>query len=454
MTQIYKTVSVCTVKDLDSWSVAAPNIIKHIDSFKYEVVVPDKEVEIFKKRTPSRITVIPESTYLETYNLEWFKSKMPEPLHRRAGWYLQQIIKIKSVQEGPDEAVNLIWDADTVPLKNLCFINKAGKIMYYEGRDRPAFHEHYFETNKKLTGADRKSPHSFISQSFPVKACWARSYCDFIGKNCGTNWINAIMSNIDHSKGGCGFSEYEAMGNYIIDNWESAIEFIRPKYFRHGSRLIGNPVNLYNHEWYSLQNDLDYIAFESYDLGPPWYTGLNIGCGNRRLDKTINNNLFLNTDIEYSMWTDLELDATKPFPFPNNFFEHVVANNVLEHVHNLIDIVSEIDRCLAVGGILQIEVPFIGSYNHGTDVTHIKGFTFDAFNFLFSDSRNYLHRDEGKRPFNYKLINFFREVIRDDALERESLDYIPSRGTYADWIAQVRSFTIPGSFGYAFQKQS
>jgi SAM-dependent methyltransferase len=184
------------------------------------------------------------------------------------------------------------------------------------------------------------------------------------------------------------------------------------------------------------------------------YRGLHIGCANTRIETTFLGNPMLNSDIEMFAETDMLLDVTKPWPFPNAQFEQVVANNIFEHISDLIGVAYEMDRCLQPGGLLNIEVPFIGSYNHGTDVTHKRGLTFDSFNFLLADSRNYLYRVDKSRPFNYKLIRFFRENIIDGKLVHEWFDVVPPRGTYTDWLEKVARFEVPGTFGYIWQKLS
>jgi len=447
---VNKCTSVCEKKDIAAWAVAAPNILKFVPATRFEVIVPDRQVAEFRERTPSSIEVVCESTYLGGISLEWCEARMPHWAKARAGWYLQQLIKIAALSTGIPGETNLIWDADTVPLKPLSFFNKSGRLEYYKTRDKPDCHPHYFETIKKLTGDDRISNHGFISQSFPARVEWVREYQRTIENLHKLPWFEAIMANIDHTKGGCGYSEYESLGNFFCKNWPSAIEFGDGKYFREGTRLIGRPMDLYNPKWASLSEWIDYIAFEQYQTGS--YRGLNVGCGNGPLEKTFQGNYFINSDIDTSPWSDFEFDITKKWPFPDNYFEHIVANNVLEHVDNLIAVCSEADRCLEAGGVLQIEVPFIGSYNHGTDVTHRRGLTFESFNFLLQGSGNYLYRDPGRRVFNYRCISFHREIIQNGSLSREILTQPPVRGSYQDWIELVRRLIIPGTFGFVFQK--
>lgn len=446
-----KTISVCCAKDIHAWTAAAARLPECVAALKYEVVVPDTEVALFQGLTPPVFSVMPESYYLGGRSLSWLKARMPATLQQRAGWYLQQFIKIEACrQAGPD--VNcLIWDADTVPLRSLCFEDPRGRLIYYKGNHRPLFHSPYFDLIRTVLGLERGGDHSFIAQCFPLRTPWVEHMCQTLEQRySAASWIDVIVDHIDHSKGGCGFSEYETLGTFFTHHYAKEIVFTDRQFLRHGSLLLGSPDQLVAPAWSGLAQAVDYVAFEAYETGR--YRGLHIGCGNTRIEATFRGNPMLNTDISKFNETDLLLDVTHPLPFPDHQFEHIVANNVLEHVDDMIAVVTELDRCLQPGGVLQIEVPFLGSYNHGTDVTHKRGLTFDAFNFLLADGRNYLFRVAQQRPFNYRLVSFFRENVIDGALIREESPAVPVRGTYADWLEKVARFEVPGTFGYVWQK--
>jgi len=451
-----KVISVCAIKDLEAWAVAAPQILRFIRALHYEVIVPDDQVESFVKRTPSAIKVVAESFYLGAFSLAWCKSQMPEWAHSRAGWYLQQIIKISALGAGRPGQTALIWDADTVPLRPLHFFNDSGCLQYYRGRDKPEFWTPYFETLQSLAGFDRCAPHSFISQSFPVRVEWVQAFQIHVEQRHGVPWPQAIMAALDHTKGGCCFSEYETLGNFFYQHWPDSMVFSPRTHFREGTRLIGRAIDVHNPEWSRLPEWIDYIAFEEYQTGR--YRGLNLGCGNDVKEKTFRGNYFINSDLDFSPWSDFEFDITKPWPFPDGYFEHLMAMNVLEHVDDLIGVLREADRCLEVGGLLQFEVPYIGSHNHGTDVTHKRGFTFESFQFLMKEDeekrKNYLFRNPAERPFDYKLMHFFGEVIDAGELRREVMAAIPERLSYGPWIDHMRSTAIPGTFGMVMQKVS
>ena len=58
---------------------------------------------------------------------------------------------------------------------------------------------------------------------------------------------------------------------------------------------------------------------------------------------------------------DLEVDQ---LPYPDRFFSVIVANQVLEHIKSLHWVLSEMDRCLAVGGYFIVGVPNLASLHN------------------------------------------------------------------------------------------
>jgi hypothetical protein len=97
---------------------------------------------------------------------------------------------------------------------------------------------------------------------------------------------------------------------------------------------------------------------------------------------------YLNIDINKKWNPDLYIDFGKEFPdnwtFNTNrfgrytidygYFEKIVANDVLEHVPNLIQCMTNCLNLLAVGGTMEILVPYDLSYGAWQDPTHVRAF--------------------------------------------------------------------------------
>jgi len=289
-----RVVSVCSKKDIETWSVACRHIVKFIDANEYLIVVPDAEVDEFKSVTCSPYKVLPETSYVGDLKGR-IQTLLPIENHDRIGWYLQQFIKIAAAKRAPvdgnTEAVILIWDADTIPLKQLKFVNDDGKLIYYQGSEQ---HQPYFEFIEKAFGLKRKCEFSFIAQCFPAKISWVQSFCNAL-ESKGHDWVESIILNLDQSQR-AGFSEYESLGTFIWNNYPNQVGLSNQQWERNGQKLLGKPSQLSELEWLGLSSTYDYISFEVWDsnkgLGSKWRAYRNrlkfreIGRSNSRFKKS------------------------------------------------------------------------------------------------------------------------------------------------------------------------
>ena len=90
---------------------------------------------------------------------------------------------------------------------------------------------------------------------------------------------------------------------------------------------------------------------------------LDIGCGTKPYEKYFNCREYVGLEIETTLnrvqkKADYFYDGQK-FPFANAEFDSVVTNQVLEHVFNPDEFLSEIYRVLKTGGKLLLTVPFV-----------------------------------------------------------------------------------------------
>ena len=61
-------------------------------------------------------------------------------------------------------------------------------------------------------------------------------------------------------------------------------------------------------------------------------------------------------------------------PFPDASFSGVVADDVLEHLDDVVAFMDEAHRILRAGGVLRLRVPHYQSENAFIDPTHRRGF--------------------------------------------------------------------------------
>lgn len=102
----------------------------------------------------------------------------------------------------------------------------------------------------------------------------------------------------------------------------------------------------------------------------------NLGCGNDYLAGAVNVDFYAErADIKHDL-------ACFPYPFDDDSFDRILAQNIIEHLDNPIEVMREIHRIGADGCLVDIRVPHFRSASLYEDITHVRGFawrTFDVF---------------------------------------------------------------------------
>lgn len=230
-----RVVSVCCVKDIKVWKLTAHYLPKYIDSIEYLLVVPDNEVSLFRGITPSIWSVRGEGEFVYDYSKNTIENRLVGKNVGRAGWYLQQFIKINAILDPilSDDDYVLIWDADTVPLKKIKFMGSSisSRLMFYSGSE---FHHPYFLTLNKMLGIERVGNFSFIAQCLPTKVAWVREMLSTF-----PDYVDFVLSALP-GKSVAEFSEYETIGTFIFLNYPQCVALNK----RRWSRWLGGHIGL------------------------------------------------------------------------------------------------------------------------------------------------------------------------------------------------------------------
>jgi len=251
-----RIISVCCARDLPTARIGIKQMLKYQSFKQYIYAVPSSDIHVFKDAMPASIEVVDERELSEGWDIRKITSALPKQLGWRAGWYLQQFIKINAARLG---GTTLIWDADTVLLRNLEIGDPNRKIFLYSGTEN---HHPYFKTIEKILGLTKKSSRSFIAQCMPVKSIWANSMIEVIERRCNRPWIEAILAEIP---GGhpCEFSEYETIGTFVAHHYPEEAQFNNIQWSRFGTRIIDGPERLTNLKELYLSRIYNFIAFEA-----------------------------------------------------------------------------------------------------------------------------------------------------------------------------------------------
>jgi len=134
---------------------------------------------------------------------------------------------------------------------------------------------------------------------------------------------------------------------------------------------------------------------------------LNLGCGNDYRKG------WVNLDFNKTIVADIYADLEKKLPFNDDYFDYVYTEHVLEHVKDLVGLMSELKRICKPGAIIDIRVPHASAMPAYQDPTHVRFFT-------------YLTSDYFSKTSFYDLPKF--EIVS------KKLNYLVKEMTFLNYI--------------------
>ena len=171
---------------------------------------------------------------------------------KRAGWYLQQLLKIYSMTVIPGcSKTVLVVDADTVFLRPVSFTDQEGRYLYTIGEEA---HEPYFVHMAKLhPSLTRTQPVSGICHHMIMKSeVWAEIVALVEGLHHRPFWA-VFMDKVVHGEES-GASEYEIYFHYIFRHHTDSVAFRRLTW-----KNSGRPDQIgVDHE------NFDYVAYHAW----------------------------------------------------------------------------------------------------------------------------------------------------------------------------------------------
>lgn len=107
---------------------------------------------------------------------------------------------------------------------------------------------------------------------------------------------------------------------------------------------------------------------------------LNLGCGKKYIDG------YINCDFVSSVKAEKHFNLNNiPYPFPDNFADEILLDNVLEHLIDVTTVMEEMYRLLKKNGVLKIFVPYFKSDGAFNDPTHLHYFSERSMDYYSTD---------------------------------------------------------------------
>lgn len=123
-------------------------------------------------------------------------------------------------------------------------------------------------------------------------------------------------------------------------------------------------------------------------------TILDLGCGNKKKKDAIG--IDINPKTNADIIHDLNIT---PYPLEESTFDEIFADNVIEHLEDIVNVMEEIHRISKPDGIIVIKVPYFRSRYAYIDPTHKHYFTVDSFSYF---DPNHIHHT----LYNYSKVLF------------------------------------------------
>ncbi|MES2659807.1 MAG: DUF6492 family protein [Verrucomicrobiota bacterium] len=253
-------VSACIARDLPVYKVTCESLRRHVVGAEIHLITRGDDFTRFRNACGSDLVLWDENSLLPELPLKELKA-MPFPFFPQgAGWYFQQFLKFAFMNVSNADNHYLIWDADTVLLRPIKFLDPSGKAIYTKGSEH---HRPYFQTFEALFGIPAERDFSFISQHQLIhKPTLREMLAEIEARNPDTrHWARAIMSNLA-GEGSNLFSEYETYGHYAKWKRPESMVFRDLEWTRNGERLAGYPPD--PTKLAKLSENYSFAAFEKF----------------------------------------------------------------------------------------------------------------------------------------------------------------------------------------------
>lgn len=171
---------------------------------------------------------------------------------------------------------------------------------------------------------------------------------------------------------------------------------------------------------------------------------LDIGCGRHKTPGAVG--LDSNPRSDADVIHDLD---TVPYPFPDDEFDLIVGNQVIEHVSDVLAVVAELHRVARAGAILRLDTPHYSDVASYTDPTHKRHLTTESFAYFTGDRPDfdfYSHVRLRPRVIRVTMLKLWR--LLGFELLVNSCNRYPSLRFFRRFWEQYLCFVVRGKTIY------
>ncbi|MDH5643677.1 MAG: class I SAM-dependent methyltransferase [Gemmatimonadota bacterium] len=123
----------------------------------------------------------------------------------------------------------------------------------------------------------------------------------------------------------------------------------------------------------------------------------------------------LRGDISKDVKPDIVLNAENTLPLRTDTLEEVHCYDLVEHIANLPNLMTEIHRVLKSGGTVTITTPHFSCANSYTDPTHVRHMGWHSFDY-FTEEHDLKYYSRARFNIKRRVLRFHGGVI--DAIIR------------------------------------
>lgn len=280
------------------------------------VVGPESIAERVRSENNSRLIFMNENEFVDVQRIKELYSSRTDKNTGRAGWYVQQYIKMQFARFTNDEYY-FIWDSDTIPLKPVELFDEAsGKPIIRCGFVMRSLYAGYLDTFCKILPSINNTvlDTSFIREHMLIKTQYMREILDEIESNpeyAGNNFQEKILNAAEEKYIYWGFSEFQTYGIFITARYPNSYIFSEKwRSLRTGQRFVSNTDSLSEEQIKWFASKYNVMSIEKWQR-PTWLS--------RLVDSKLFRSLFPPTMLEILAQPARIIVPTKYRPYVKRF---------------------------------------------------------------------------------------------------------------------------------------